>query len=129
MQEPTWLKREFLEEMQADQLRQHGGLSGIRYENALDSALALLKNRWVYQQEGDLFDLAAAYGFAFATSHPYPDVTSIAFLAMYLFLGLNDFELEASQTEVVDVILQLATGSIGEVELAEWLRVHSAAAG
>ena len=129
MQEPTWLKREFLDEMHADQLRQHGGLSGIRDENALESALARPKNRWAYQQEGDLFDLAGAYGFALATSHEHSDGTSIAFLAMYLFLGLNDFELEASQTEVVDVILKLATGSIGEVELAEWLRVHSAAAG
>lgn len=128
MNEPTWLKREILDEVHADQLKQHGGLPGLRDENALESALARPKNRWSYQSDGDLFDLAAAYGFGLATSHPYTDGNKrIAFLAMYLFLGLNDFELEATQAQVVDVMLELAGGSLEETALGEWLRTHSVA--
>jgi death-on-curing protein len=124
--EPTWLKREILDEIHQDQLKQHGGLSGVRDENALESALARAKNRWSYQSGGDIFDLAAAYGFGLATSHPYSDGNKrIAFLAMYVFLGLNDFDLEVSQVQVVEVILQLASGSLDESELGSWLRQHS----
>ena len=126
--EPTWLKREILDEVHADQLKQHGGLPGLRDENALESALARPKNRWSYQSDGDLFDLAAAYGFGLATSHPYTDGNKrIAFLAMYLFLGLNDFDLEANQAQVVEVMLELASGSLEEPQLGEWLRTHSIA--
>lgn len=128
MNEPTWLKREILDEVHADQLKQHGGLPGLRDENALESALARPKNRWAYQSEGDLFDLAAAYGFGLATSHPYTDGNKrIAFLAMYLFLGLNDFDLEATPAQVVETMLELASGSLGETELGDWLRTHSIA--
>ena len=128
MDEPTWLKREILDEVHTDQLKQHGGLPGVRDENALESALARPKNRWSYQSDIDLFDLAAAYGFGLATSHPYTDGNKrIAFLAMYLFLGLNDFDLEATQVQVVEVMLQLAGGSLEEAELGKWLRAHSVA--
>ena len=120
MNEPTWLKREILDEVHADQLKQHGGLPGLRDENALERP----KNRWSYQSDGDLFDLAAAYGFGLATSHPYTD-GRVAFLAMYVFLGLNDFDLEATQAQVVEVMLELASGSLDEAELAKWLRVHA----
>lgn len=128
MNEPTWLKRDILDEVHADQLKQHGGLPGLRDENALESALARPKNRWSYQSDGDLFDLAAAYGFGLATSHPYIDGNKrVAFLAMYVFLGLNDFDLEATQAQVVEVMLELASGSLDEAELAKWLRVHAVA--
>lgn len=126
MNEPTWLNRQILDEVHADQLKQHGGLPGLRDENALESALARPKNRWSYQSDVDLFDLAAGYGVGLAASHPYTDGSKqIPFLAMYLFLGLNDFDLDASQVEVVEVILQLASGSLDEVELGKWLRAHS----
>lgn len=127
--EPTWLRREILDEVHDDQLRQHGGLPGLRDENALESALARPKNRWSYEPESlDLFDLAAAYGFGLSNSHPYTDANKrVAFLAMYLFLGLNDFDLDATQVQVVEVMLQLASGSLQEGELAEWLRTHSVA--
>lgn len=126
--EPAWLKRDVLDEVHADQLRQHGGLPASRDESALESALARPKNQWAYKPDVDLFDLAAAYGFGLATSHLYTDGNKrIAFLAMYLFLGLNDFDVEATQVQVVRVMLQLASGSLEERELAVWLRIHSVA--
>lgn len=129
MVEPTWLKKEMLDEVHADQPKEHGGLPGLRDENALESALARPKNRRSHQPDADLFDLAAAYGFGLATSHSYTDGNKrIAFLAMYVFLGLNDFDLGATQAQVVKVMLELASGSLEEPQLAEWLRTHSIAA-
>jgi death-on-curing protein len=121
--EPLWLSRRFLDEAHADQLKQHGGLPGVRDENALESALARPKNRWSYESEVDLYDLAAAYGYALATSHPYSDGNKrTAFIAMYTFLGLNDLEINASQVEVVRFMLEVAAGHLDEVAIADWLR-------
>ncbi len=125
--EPLWLTRRFLDEAHADQLKQHGGLSGVRDESALESALARPKTRWVYEADSiNLWELAAAYGYALATSHPYSDGNKrIAFIAMYTFLGLNDLEIVASQVEVVNFMLQVAAGSLEESAITDWLRQNT----
>lgn len=124
--EPVWLAKSFLEAAHLDQLKQHGGLLGVRDENALESALARPQNRWSYYPETRLCELAAAYGYALATSHPFSDGNKrTAFIAMYTFLGLNDLEISAGQVEVVDLILRLAAGELTEAELAAWLETNT----
>ena len=108
-----------------DMMRTHGGLPGIRDENALESALARPQHRWVYGRKVDLAALAATYGFGLARNHPYRDGNKrVAFLAMLVFLGLNGHDLEAPEPEVVTVMLTLAAGDLSEAALAKWLRVH-----
>jgi len=109
----------------ADTLRSHGGLAGLRDENALESALARPRQRWAYDREVDLARLAAAYGFGLARSHPYRDGNKrTAFLAMVIFLGLNGSELEVPEAEVVTTMLDLAAGRLSEYTLAQWIRTH-----
>jgi death-on-curing protein len=123
--EPVWLDRLIVEAVHFDQIRLHGGLPGIRDENALESALARPRNRSVYQAETDLIDLAAAYGYALTTSHPFNDGNKrIGFLAMYVFLGLNGREIVAEETEVVELMITLAGGERLETDVSAWLRDH-----
>jgi len=125
MSEPVWVPRVVLDAIHLDQLREHGGLQGIRDENALESALARARNKWAYDSVEDPAVLAAAYGYGLATSHPYRDGNKrIAFLAMLVFLGLNDWELEAPEDEVVATMLAVADRRCTEEELAAWLRMH-----
>jgi death on curing protein len=71
--------------------------------------------------------LAATYGFGLARNHPYRDGNKrLALLAMFVFLGLNGYDLEASEPDVVTVILKLAAGELSEAALAKWLRIHLA---
>ena len=122
-QEPQWLSRVVVDAVHADQLREHGGLAGLRDESVLDSALARPKNKWVYSDKRDFATLAAAYGFALVTSHPYRDGNKrIGFLAIVTFLGINGYELTATDEDVVREMLALAAGDISEVELARWIR-------
>lgn len=124
--EPIWLTRPFLDAVHVDQLKQHGGLPGVRDENALESALARPQNRWSYHPQTCLCELAAAYGYALATSHPFSDGNKrTAFIAMYTFLGLNELEISAGQIEVVDLILRLAAGELQEAELTAWLESNT----
>ncbi len=107
----------------ADQLQEHGGLAGLRDEGALESALAKPKDKWVYSNERNVAALAAAYGFALVTSHPYRDGNKrIGFLAIATFLGVNDYELTATDEDVVKEMLALAAGHVSEGELTHWIR-------
>lgn len=125
MKEPVWVDRIVVDAVHLDQLREHGGLQGIRDENALESALARARNKWAYESISDPALLAASYGYGLATSHPYRDGNKrIAFLAMVIFLGLNGWDLEAPEAEVVSTMLAVAAGRCPESELAEWLRSY-----
>ena len=125
MSSPVWLDRLIVEAIHFDQIRLHGGLPGLRDENALESALAPPRNREVYDSSSDLASLAAAYGYGLVTSHPFADGNKrVGFLAMYVFLGLNGLEIEAEEPEVVDLMVAIAAGRLSEDEIVTWLRQH-----
>ena len=49
----------------------------------------------------------------------------MAFAALYVLLGLNGFDLEASEPDVVAVMTGVADGILSEEELAIWIRRHA----
>lgn len=125
MTEPVWLDRLIVEAIHFDQIQLHGGLPGIRDENALESALARPRHRLAYEGGSGLNELAAAYGYALTTSHPFNDGNKrLGFLAMYVFLGLNGREIVAEETEVVELMIAIAGGRRSEAEIVDWLSNH-----
>lgn len=110
----------------SDQLREHGGLPGVRDENVLESALARPQQQWHYGEETDIPVLAAAYAFGLVRNHPYRDGNKrIGFLAMATFLGVNGYTFAATDADVVTTFLALAAGDVSEHQLAEWIGGHS----
>ena len=121
--EPRWVPRLVIEALHLDQLREHGGLLGVRDENALESALARARQRWVYEPESDLPRLAADYVFGICANHPFRDGNKrISFLAAVVFLGLNGFDLVARDSEVVEMTFAVASGKLEEEAIADWIR-------
>jgi death-on-curing protein len=121
-----WLSRILVDAVHEDQLREHGGLPGLRDENVLESALLRPQQKWHYAEEIDIATLAAAYGFGLVKNHPYRDGNKrIGFLAMITFLGINGHDLHATDAEVVTQIAALADGHVSEDDFAEWIRQHS----
>jgi death on curing protein len=47
------------------------------------------------------------------------------FLAAYVFLDLNGWELMASEAEVVAAVLALASGEMDEAGFSHWLKQNS----
>jgi len=124
--EPTWLTRIIVDAIHNDQLREHGGLAGVRDENVLESALARPQQKWHDSDHIAMSMLAAAYACGLVQNHPYRDGnTRIGLLAMVTFLGVNDRDFSATEAEVVAGILALADGSVSEEALADWIRQHS----
>lgn len=125
--EPRWLSRLVIDSIHNEQLKEHGGLPGVRDENGLESALSRARNKWVYGEKRDLAVLAAAYGFGIVTSHPYCDGNKrIGFLALVTFLGINGRNFHATDSEVVTEIFKLAGRQLSEKQLADWIRAHTA---
>lgn len=121
--EPRWLSAILIRVIHADQVRHHGGSLGLRDNHLLHSAIARARNRWRYDPDADLVDLAAAYGFGLVRHHPSVDGNKrVAFQAMYVFLGLNGWRIEAEEPVVARLMLDAAGGTIDETGLANWLR-------
>jgi len=126
MNEPFWLGRQSIILLHAESLAQHGGSSGIRDAELLDSALARPINKWNYDSEADLAALAAAYGFGLARNHAFVDGNKrIAFIATALFLRLNGYRISSDPLDEIQTILSLAAGEISEADFAVWIRNHT----
>lgn len=120
--EPQWIERWMIDALHDKEVQRNGGLAGLRDDGAVESALARPRQKWAYETP-DLADMAAAYGFGLAKNHGYLDGNKrAAFIAVGLFLGLNGQRLTATQPEAVTVVLGVASGELGEAELAVWIR-------
>ena len=117
------MPRVVVDSVHLDQLREHGGLAGMRDENALEAALARPRQKWHYDSGTDVATLAAAYAFGLASAHAFNDGNKrIAFLTAMIFLELNGKDLAADEADVVRVMTALASGKLTEPQLAIWLR-------
>jgi death-on-curing protein len=123
--EPQWVSRAVVDAIHADLIQQHGGSHGIRDITLLESALDRPKNRYHYEEDADLAMLAASYAVEIAKTHAFIDGNKrTAFQVMYVFLGLNGYRVVATETAVVSLMIDVATGTIDETGLAQWCRVN-----
>jgi death-on-curing protein len=105
------------------QLREHGGSPGIRDDGLLESALARPVHKFMYETNVDVARLAAAYTFGLARNHGFVDGNKrTAFMSAYVFLRLNQQELDAGEPDVVSTIEGVAAGRLTESALANWIR-------
>lgn len=126
MKEPRWIDRRALLLLHSASLAEHGGLEGVRDEGLLESALDRPRNKFAYEDELDICDLAAAYGFGLTKNHPFHDGNKrIAFLAVGLFLAINSYELVVDQMDAIQTMLRLAAGQLTETLFAAWVRGHA----
>ena len=73
-----------------------------------------------------VFDLAAAYASGIILNHPFVDGNKRkGFLAAYVFLDLNGWDMVASEVEAVGAVLALAVREMDEDTFANWLKEHA----
>lgn len=122
MTEPVWLTREVVFAVHEELLERFGGLSGIRDEGLLESALNRPRHLFAYENPS-LFEMAAAYAHGIVKNHPFLDGNKrTGFMAAYVFLGANGQSLDAPEEEAVERTLALAAGAIRAPAFAVWLK-------
>lgn len=127
MKEPAWVPLRAVVAIQAELIAEHGGLSGPPRAGDLEAALGRPVNLHAYSASPPSMPrLAAAYGFALARGHCFPDGNKrIALAIVDVFLRMNGLELAAAETDAVDTVLRLAAGELGEDDLARWIEANS----
>lgn len=107
-------------------IRETGGSGGLRDEGLLDSALNA-----PFQGFGDvdsfpsLQQKGARLGYGLICNHAFVDGNKrIGAHAMLLFLSLNGIELEYTQNELSDMILDVAAGNLRFEGMVKWIIKH-----
>ncbi len=121
-----WIKPSLVYAVHDMQLARYGGLPGLRDQNAVESALGRAQHLLTYVDPApDAADLAAAYAYGLARNHGFTDGNkATAWVIARVFLHDNDETLRVSDIEAIQVMQDVASGLIGEQELAQWFRVH-----
>ncbi len=124
MTEIVWIDLPEVLAIHARQLDEHGGASGLRDRDLVESELAHPQQRHAYG-DPDVFNLAASYTAAIIANHPFVDGNKrTGFVVGVLFLELNGPTLTALEADTTRAVLNLAAGEIDEDEFASWLRAN-----
>lgn len=121
-----WIERPLAIAIHERQLAEHGGMTGVRDDILLDSALACPQQLHSYgNPPPDLADLAASLASGLARNHAFFDGNKRTAHACYrVFLALNGADLTASDEDKYVNMVALAESSLTEAEFAAWLRQH-----
>ena len=100
MEAPLFLSVEDVEKLHEKSLQLFGGMAGVRDRNAFESAVNHPQNIYYYDQ-GDLFDMAAAYGFHIAQAQAFVDGNKrTGAAAAIIFLDANGYELTGDSLRI-----------------------------
>ena len=124
-----WIRTDLAYAVHESQLARHGGLDGIRDQNAVESALARPQQMDVYGEPKpdaaarDVATLAAAYAYDLARNHGFSDGNKrTAWVLARVFLADNGFTLQFTAADAIAITQAVAAGSVSEDALASWYR-------
>lgn len=105
---------------------QTGGSDGVRDEALLESALAAPFQQFGgYEVYPTLQQKAARLGYGLIKNHPFVDGNKrIGIHTMLVFLALNGVQLCYTQPELVQIVLDVAAGTVDCDGLLAWLQAH-----
>ena len=110
-------------EIQSQLIERYGDIHGLRDAGALESALSAAENR-AYYENAPIEILAATYAFHLSQAHAFLDGNK-RIAAAGVFLELNGAWLDASQDEIIELVLDIAASRISrkdvEEKFAEWI--------
>jgi len=112
--------------LHAEQVERYGGTAGVRDLGLLESATAMPEASFngAYLH-GTLAEMAAAYLFHLAQNHAFDDGNKrVAAAATFMFLFLNDLELDCDEDELVELTLGVASGGSTKSAVAVFLAAH-----
>lgn len=128
MKEPNWLTKDSIHGIHSLSISWFGGADGLRDTHALETSLNRPLQHYSYADpEPSIYELAAVYCSGIVKSHPFIDGNKrTGFMAAYSFLGINGYQLTASEEEAAVQILALADSRLSDEDLTAWLEANCA---
>ncbi len=126
MQTPEFLEISDIFDIHQILIEQFGGVPGVRNEGLLESALSQPKATFSGKLlHPTIHEQAAAYLYHLAKNHPFVDGNKrTAYGAMETFLRLNGYNLDLSNEEAYNMVLQVALGEMSKEALFSFLEKH-----
>lgn len=123
MQTPEFLDQASVLRIHDRQLQKSGGTSGIRDVGLLESALAQPQATFGGELlHPTIYEQAAAYLFHLAMNHPFLDGNKrTAFAVMDAFLRLNGYQLNLSDDQTYQLVLEVVQKTVSKAELSDHL--------
>jgi death on curing protein len=92
----------------------------------LESAIAQPEASYGGQYlHADLFEMASASLYHLVMNHPFVDGNKrVGLEVAMIFLEINGVSIEASDEELVDLVLNTTAGQFGKKEIANFFRLH-----
>ena len=110
-----------------DQIRNYGGLYGIRDINLLSSAIYMPESSF----GGDYLhktipEMAAAYAYHICQNHPFIDGNKrVALACSLVFLDINGYKFNCNDEALYDEIMGVAKSEIKKEELMLFYKKHA----
>jgi death on curing protein len=119
-----WISASMVYAVHDMQLARHGGLTGLRDKNAVESAIVRAQQLASYGEPApDAATLAAAYAYGLARNHGFSDGNKrTAWVISRVFLLDNAEQLAFTEIDAIHVMQNVTAGAISEVALAQWFR-------
>jgi death-on-curing protein len=121
---PVFLSVDHVLEIHERMIAEFGGDAAVRDRGLLESAVAMPSARFGGEfLHATRAEMAAAYLFHLCKNHPFVDGNKRTALASAeMFLLLNGYTLTAPDTELGDIVVAVADGSMGKSELTAVFR-------
>ena len=129
MKRLRWLTAKAVLAIHEELIVRYGGVSGLRDDGLLESAVARPQNLAAYGQKISVASLSAAYAWGLLRNHPFVDGNKrTAFAALYTFLAINGLRLTAGAEQTCAFVIALYEANQFSFErLVPWLRENSCA--
>jgi len=110
-----------------DQIKNYGGIYGIRDIKLLSSAIYMPESSFRGQYLHETIPaMAAAYAFHICQNHPFLDGNKrVALASSLVFLDINGYELNCKDETLYNKIMDMAKGEIKKEELINFFEKYS----
>ena len=106
-------------------IARYGGMSGLRDEGALQSALIMPQNRLWYEGTEDIAILGATYAYHLTKAHAFFDGNKrIAAVISFAFVYTNRGFIDATEDEVVDLFMGIAASHLTREDVEAFFSNH-----
>jgi death on curing protein len=124
--EPLWIEERDALAIHDRLLALHGGATGVRDRDLLESALARPRQHNAYVKASDVVEMAALYTAGIVRNHPFVDGNKrTGFVIGVLFLELHGFVFKASEADATRAVMDLAAGTLDETPFTAWMRENA----
>ena len=110
-----------------DQIRNYGGIYGIRDINLLSSAIYMPESSFDGQYLHETIpSMAAAYAFHICQNHPFIDGNKrVALASSLVFLDINEYEFNCEDEIIYNKIMDVAKSEVKKENLIKFYEKHS----